>query len=168
MIKRAVIGHLIQWSSHSWYDILFLCNYAAPTTPHVFIASSTHVKLKSSLCTWYLIIACCTARAQWGKCQRHAIYRTWSSNRQATITEQHSCTHAETLRYEFEHWGWMGTLSGLSLLSWFLYLFVRVREDNLEKEIGDSNLCLSGVFLFIVSWEAQYFFKLNVSSVANI
>lgn len=60
MIKRAVIGYLIQWSSHSWYDILFLCNYAAPTAPHVFIASSTHVKLKSSLCTWYLIIACCT------------------------------------------------------------------------------------------------------------
>lgn len=65
MIKRAVIGYLIQWSSHSWYDILFRCNYAAPTAPHVFIASSTHVKLKSSLCTWCSIIAHRNCRAQW-------------------------------------------------------------------------------------------------------
>lgn len=65
MIKWAVIGYLIQWSSHSWYDILFRHNYAAPTAPHVFIASSTHVKLKSSLCTWYSIIARRNRRAQW-------------------------------------------------------------------------------------------------------
>lgn len=65
MIKRAVIGYLIQWSPHSSYDILFRCNYAAPTAPHVFIASSTHVKLKSSLCTWYSIIARRNRRAQW-------------------------------------------------------------------------------------------------------
>lgn len=65
MIKRAVIGYLIQWSPHSSYDILFRRNYAAPTAPHVFIASSTHVKLKSSLCTWYSIIARRNRRAQW-------------------------------------------------------------------------------------------------------
>lgn len=65
MIKRAVIRYLIQWSSHSWYDILFRRNYAAPTAPHVFIASSTHVKLKSSLCTWYSIIARRNRHAQW-------------------------------------------------------------------------------------------------------
>lgn len=65
MIKRAVIGYLIQRSSHSWYDILFRRNYAAPTAPHVFIASSTHVKLKSSLCTWYSIIARRNCGAQW-------------------------------------------------------------------------------------------------------
>ena len=94
MIKRAVIGYLIQWSSPSWYDILFLCNYAAPTAPHVFIASSTHVKLKSSLCTWYSIIACCTTMHN-GKMSKPAIYSTSSSNRYAAITE-HSCIYTDT------------------------------------------------------------------------
>lgn len=94
MIKQAVIGYLIQWSSHSWYDILFLCNYAAPTAPHVFIASSTHVKLKSSLCTWYLIIACCTTMHN-GKMSKPAIYSTSSDNRYAAITE-HSRTYTDT------------------------------------------------------------------------
>lgn len=93
MIKRAVIGYLIQWSSHSWYDILFLCNYPAPTAPHVFIASSTHVKLKSSLCTWYSIIACCTTMHN-GKMSKPAIYSTSSSNRYAAITE-HSCIYTQ-------------------------------------------------------------------------
>lgn len=94
MIKRAVIGYLIQWSSLSWYDILFLCNYAAPTAPHVFIASSTHVKLKSSLCTWYSIIACCTTMHN-GKMSKPVIRSTSSSNRYAAITE-HSCIYTDT------------------------------------------------------------------------
>lgn len=94
MIKRAVIVYLIQWSSHSWYDILFPCNYAAPTAPHVFIASSTHVKLKSSLCTWYSIIACCTTMHN-GKMSKPAIYSTSSCNRYAAITE-HSCIYTDT------------------------------------------------------------------------
>ncbi len=94
MIKRAVIGYLIQWSSPSWYDILFLCNYAAPTAPHVFIASSTHVKLKSSLCTWYSIIACCSTMHN-GKMSKPAIDSTLSCSRHATITK-HSCIYTYT------------------------------------------------------------------------
>lgn len=113
MIKRAVTGYLIQWSSRSWYDILFLCNYAAPTAPHVFIASSTHVKLKSSLCTWYLIIACCTTVHN-EKMSKPVIYSTSSSNRCAATTE-HSCTYADTRGQEFEYWIWMGTFSSLSM-----------------------------------------------------
>lgn len=93
MIKRAVISWLIQWSSHSWYDISFLCNYAAPTAPHVFIASSTHVKLKCSLCTWYSIIACCTTMHN-GKMSKPVIHSTSSSNRYAAITE-HSCIYTD-------------------------------------------------------------------------
>jgi len=104
MIKRAVIGYLIQWSSHSWYDILFLCNYAAPTAPHVFIASSTHVKLKSSLCTWYLIIACCTTMHN-GKMSKATIYSTSSRNRYAAITEySHAYTQINlNIEYEWQH-----------------------------------------------------------------
>ena len=160
MIKRAVIGHLIQWSSHSWYDILFLCNYAAPTAPHVFIASSTHVKLKSSLCTWYLIIACCTAVHN-GKMSKLAIYRTWSSSRQPAITEQHSCTYAEALRCEFKYWLWMETLSGSSLLSWFLICWSRyttpclLREDLVKIEMFVKivvwNLCFIGKYIIFVN-----------------
>lgn len=106
MIKWAVICYLIQWSSHSWYDILFLCNYAAPTAPHVFIASSTHVKLKSSLCTWYSIIAR-RRSAHNGKMSEWLIRGTPGSHRRAAITE-HSCVHGCTERnlnieYEKDH-----------------------------------------------------------------
>lgn len=106
MIKWAVICYLIQWSSHSWYDILFLCNYAAPTAPHVFIASSTHVKLKSSLCTWYSIIAR-RRTVHNGKMSEPVIRSTPGSDRWAAITE-HSCVHGRTERdlnieYEKDH-----------------------------------------------------------------
>lgn len=112
MIKRAVIGHLIQWSSHSWYDILFHRNYAAPTAPHVFIASSTHVKLKSSLCTWYSIIA---RRAQWEnvKATDPPYLPRWSARR-----HHRALMRAQRPQQEFEYWAGIETFPSSSAFGW--------------------------------------------------
>lgn len=125
MIKRAVIRYLIQWSSHSWYYILSLRNYPAPTAPHVFIASSTHVKLKSNLCTWYLIIACCTTMHN-RKMSKAAIYSTSSRNRYAAI--RHICGQTDR-NFNTEYWLEVFWLVYTQVLcASFLHWKVNIRE----------------------------------------
>lgn len=87
-----------------WYFIPL--QLRSPTAPHVFIASSTHVKLNSSLCTWYSIIAR-RRIAHNGKMSEPVICSTPGSDRWAAITE-HSAVHWRTERnlnieYEKDH-----------------------------------------------------------------
>lgn len=125
MIKRAVIGYLIQWSSHSWYDILFRRNYAAPTAPHVFIAWSTHVKLKSSLCTWYSIIARRNRRAQWENVK--------AADRHGAIAE-HSCMHRDC-QQESEYWTGIETFPSSAAFGWHISP-VRVKGIFTRDSVG--------------------------------
>lgn len=119
MIKRAVIGYLIQWSSHSWYDILFRRNYAAPTAPHVFIASSTHVKLKSSLCTWYSIIARRNRRAQWENVKAGD---PPCLPRRSARRHHRALMHAQGRQQEFEYWTGIETFPSSGAFSWHISL----------------------------------------------
>ena len=78
-----------------------------PTAPHVFIASSTHVKFKSSLCTWYSIIARRRRTKHNEKMSEPVIHSTPGSDRWAAITE-HSAVHWHTegnlnTEYEKDH-----------------------------------------------------------------
>lgn len=123
MIKRAVIGYLIQWSSHSWYDILFRRNYAAPTAPHVFIASSTHVKLKRSLCTWYSIIARRNRRAQWENVKVGDPPRV---PRRSARRHRRALMRAQGRQQEFEYWTGIETFPSSAAFSWHISL-VRVK-----------------------------------------
>lgn len=123
MIKWAVIVYLIQWSSHSWYDILFCCNYAAPTAPHVFIASSTHVKLKSSLCTWYSIIACRNRHAQW---ENVKVGDPLHLPRQSARRHHRALMHAQGRQQEFEYWTGIETFPSSGAFRWHISL-VRVQ-----------------------------------------
>lgn len=104
MIKRAVTHYLIQWSALLliWYFIpLQLCSPPTPPTPpavaRVFIAWSTHVKLKSSLCTWYLIIACCTTVHN-GKMSKQAICTERQSMRLYTTAHMHQWNMHERMK----------------------------------------------------------------------